>query len=121
MASSAPGRLTAEAVLLVISSVLLVVGVIGSARVVRGRGRRLALAAALFGVMGALGHVAYATFSLVTIRIVDAAPSREAAIAYAERYGIAHQVFEPKRRRHIVRQNGYGDNFATGRRLAWTH
>lgn len=79
-ASSAPGRLTAEAVLLVISSVLLVVGVIGAARVVRGRGRRLALAAALFGVMGALGHVAYATFSLITIRIVDAAPGREAAI-----------------------------------------
>ena len=79
-ASSAPGRLTAEAVVLVISSILLVVGVIGAARVVRGRGRRLAWAAALFGVMGALGHVAYATFSLITIRIVDAAPGREAAI-----------------------------------------
>ncbi len=79
-ASSAPGRLTAEAILLTISSVLLVVGVIGAARVVRGRGRQLAWAAALFGVMGALGHVAYATFSLITIRIVDAAPGREAAI-----------------------------------------
>ena len=79
-ASSAPGRVTAEAILLTISSVLLVVGVIGAARVVRGRGRRLAWAAALFGVMGALGHVAYATFSLITIRIVDAAPGREAAI-----------------------------------------
>ncbi len=31
------------------------------------------------------------------------------------------EVFEPKRRRHILRQNGYGDNFATGRRIAWTH
>ena len=79
-ASSAPGRLTAEAAVLVLSSVLLVVGVIGAARVVLGRGRRLALAAALFGVMGALGHVAYATFSLVTIKIVDAAPTRDAAI-----------------------------------------
>lgn len=79
-ATSAPGRITAEAVILVISSILLVVGVIGAARVVRGRGRRLAWAAALFGVMGALGHVAYATFSLVTIRIVEAAPSREAAL-----------------------------------------
>lgn len=79
-ATSAPGRLTAEAVILVVSSLLLVVGVIGAARVVRGRGRRLAWAAALFGVMGALGHVAYATFSLVTIRIVEAAPSREAAL-----------------------------------------
>lgn len=79
-ASSAPSRLTAEAAVLVISSILLVVGVIGAARVVRGRGGRLAWVAALFGVMGALGHVAYATFSLITIRIVDAAPGREAAI-----------------------------------------
>lgn len=79
-ATSAPGRLTAEAVILVTSSILLVVGVIGAARVVRGRGRRLAWAAALFGVMGALGHVAYATFSLVTLHIVEAAPSREAAL-----------------------------------------
>lgn len=80
VASSAPGRLTVEAVVLVISSILLVVGVIGAARVVRGRGSRLAWAAALFGVMGALGHVAYATFSLITIEIVDAAPDRAAAI-----------------------------------------
>ncbi len=47
--------------------------------------------------------------------------SREAAVAYADRYGIAHEVFEPKTRRHILRQNGYGDNFATARRMAWTH
>jgi hypothetical protein len=79
-ASSAPGRLTVEAVVLVISSILLVIAVIGAARVVRGRGRRLAWAAALFGVMGALGHVAYATFSLITIKIVDASPSREVAL-----------------------------------------
>lgn len=84
-ASSAPGRLTAEAVIITVSSILLVVGVIGAARVVRGRGERLAWAAALFGVMGALGHVAYATFSLVTIKIVDAAPAREAALDILER------------------------------------
>ena len=47
--------------------------------------------------------------------------SREEAVAYADRYAIAHEVFEPKQRRHILRQNGYGDNFASGRRLAWTH
>lgn len=79
-ASAHPSRLTAEAVVLTISSILLVVGVIGAARVVRGRGMRVAWAAALFGVMGALGHVAYAVFSLVTIRIVDAASDRETAI-----------------------------------------
>jgi NADH dehydrogenase len=47
--------------------------------------------------------------------------SREAAVAYAERNGIPFQVFEPKPRRHIPRQNGYGDNFAAARRFAWTH
>ena len=47
--------------------------------------------------------------------------SRDEAIAYAERHGIAHEVFEPKRRRHILRQHGYGDNFAFDRRIAWTH
>ena len=83
-AASAPGRLTAEAALLVVSSVLLVVGVIGAARVVRGRGSRLASAAALFGVMGALGHVAYATFMLVMIQIAETAPDRDAAIATLE-------------------------------------
>jgi len=47
--------------------------------------------------------------------------SQAEAIAYAERYGIAFELFEPKKRRHILRQNGYGDNFATARRFAWTH
>lgn len=91
-ASSAPGRLTAEAAVLVVSSVLLVFGVIGAARVVRGRGSRLAAAAALFGVMGALGHVAYATFSVVTIEIVDAAPDRDVAIRILESINSAAAV-----------------------------
>ena len=48
-------------------------------------------------------------------------PTREEAVAYADRYAIAYELFEPTKRRHIVRQNGYGDNFASGRRQAWTH
>lgn len=33
-----------------------------------------------------------------------------------------YEVFEPKRRGYVLRQNGYGDNFASGRRTAWrTH
>ncbi len=47
--------------------------------------------------------------------------SREAAIVYAEKHGLSFQVFEPKKRRHILRQNGYGDNFSANRRGAWTH
>jgi hypothetical protein len=34
---------------------------------------------------------------------------------------LAYQLFEPKRRSHILRQHGYGDNFAADRRAAWTH
>lgn len=47
--------------------------------------------------------------------------SREAAVAYAERHGIPYQVLEPKARTHVIRPGGYGDNFATTRRGAWTH
>lgn len=47
--------------------------------------------------------------------------TREAAVAYAEKHGLAYDVSEPKTRRHILRTNGYGDNFASQRRGAWTH
>ncbi len=47
--------------------------------------------------------------------------TREAAIAYAEKNGIEYLVAEPKKRSHILRQNGYGDNFAAQRRTPWTH
>ncbi len=45
----------------------------------------------------------------------------EEAVDYARRHGIPHQVIAPKRRAHVVRNRGYGDNFATDRRQAWTH
>lgn len=83
-ATAAAGRLVAEAVILVISSVALVIGVIGAARVVIGRGQLLAGAAALFGVMGAMGHVAYATFSLITVPMAESAPDRESALRTLE-------------------------------------
>ena len=45
--------------------------------------------------------------------------SREEAVAYCERHGVAYQVFEtkPPARRTI----SYSDNFAFSRRDAWTH
>jgi len=45
--------------------------------------------------------------------------SKEEAVAYCERHGIAYQVFEVKlaARRTI----SYSDNFAFNRRDAWTH
>lgn len=47
--------------------------------------------------------------------------SKEEALEYAEENGIDAAVTEPKKRRANIRPGGYGDNFATKRRGAWTH
>ena len=47
--------------------------------------------------------------------------SKEDAVAYATEHGIEAQVQEPNRRKPNIRAGGYGENFATGRRGAWTH
>lgn len=47
--------------------------------------------------------------------------SREAALAYAAAKGIEVEVSEPKPRKHNIRPGGYGENFATNRKGAWTH
>ena len=48
-------------------------------------------------------------------------PTKEAALEYAEDKGLDAQVFEPKPRKPNIRPRGYGENFATDRRGAWTH
>ena len=45
--------------------------------------------------------------------------TKEEAIAYAERSGIAYRVLEPKPRASI--RKSYSDNFRFGRKGAWTH
>lgn len=47
--------------------------------------------------------------------------SKEAALDYARTHGIDAVVTEPKARRANIRKGGYGENFATNRRGAWTH
>ena len=47
--------------------------------------------------------------------------SLEAAKDYAKDHGIEAVVTKPKVRKPNVRPGGYGDNFATNRRGAWTH
>lgn len=47
--------------------------------------------------------------------------TRDAALAYAKANGIEAVVQEPKVRKHNIRAGGYGENFATNRRGAWTH
>lgn len=48
-------------------------------------------------------------------------PTKEAALEYAQENGIDAVVSEPKTRRANIRPRGYGENFATDRRGAWTH
>jgi hypothetical protein len=47
--------------------------------------------------------------------------SRQAALDYADAHGIDALVVEPKTRKPNIRPGGYGENFATNRRGAWTH
>jgi len=47
--------------------------------------------------------------------------SKDAAVAYAKKHGIAYQISEPNKRTHILRKSGYGDNFAHDRKATWTH
>jgi len=47
--------------------------------------------------------------------------TREAAEEYAREHGIDYIVKEPHPRKPNIRPGGYGENFATNRRGAWTH
>ena len=45
--------------------------------------------------------------------------TREEAVAYADKHGIAFQLFQPKAPRRIIK--AYADNFAFQRKQPWTH
>jgi hypothetical protein len=45
--------------------------------------------------------------------------TREEAVAYAEKHGIAYQVFEPHTT--ATRPKAYSDNFRFDRRVPWSH
>lgn len=47
--------------------------------------------------------------------------TKEAAVEYAQENNIPADVQNPKTRKPNIRPGGYGENFATGRRGAWTH
>ena len=47
--------------------------------------------------------------------------SKEAALSYAKDKGIDAIVTEPKERKANIRQRAYGENFATDRKVVWTH
>jgi hypothetical protein len=46
-------------------------------------------------------------------------PSKEEAIAYADKYSLDYHVIKTGNRH--ARLQGYADNFTPGRRQAWTH
>ena len=45
--------------------------------------------------------------------------TKEEAVAYAQRHGIAFQLYAPKDPRPIIK--AYADNFAVDRKYPWTH
>lgn len=47
--------------------------------------------------------------------------TREAAEEYARENGIEFEVTESKMRKANIRPRGYGENFASDRKGAWTH
>ncbi|MBM7069152.1 ETC complex I subunit [Actibacterium sp. 188UL27-1] len=47
--------------------------------------------------------------------------TKQAALDYARDKGLEVTVTDPKKRKPVIRAGGYGENFATNRRGAWTH
>ena len=47
--------------------------------------------------------------------------AKEVAINYAKKNGIPYTVLNANSRKHIIRENGYGDNFAYNKKIPWTH
>ena len=45
--------------------------------------------------------------------------TRDEAVAYAQKHGIAFELVVPKEHKTIVK--AYADNFAFGRKVPWTH
>ncbi len=45
--------------------------------------------------------------------------THQEAVAYAQRHGIAFQLFEPNQARRVIK--AYADNFAVDRKEPWTH
>ncbi|MDX2265575.1 MAG: ETC complex I subunit [Hyphomicrobiales bacterium] len=46
-------------------------------------------------------------------------PTKEEAVAYAERNGVPYRIYEPRRRGRL--KKAYADNFKFGRVGSWTH
>ncbi len=47
--------------------------------------------------------------------------TQEEAVRFAQARGLDYIVQEPKKRKPIMRQRGYAENFAYERKAPWTH
>ena len=47
--------------------------------------------------------------------------TKEDAVFYAETHSLVYTVIESPVRKPVIRKNGYGENFATNRKMSWTH
>ena len=46
---------------------------------------------------------------------------KELAITYSKKYQIPYTIVTENTRKHIIRENGYGDNFSYDKKIPWTH
>lgn len=77
------GALTASALLLIVSGMLMVPAVLGIVRQARDRGAGLANLGAVLGVLGAFGHFAIALFYIVALALPGG--DRAEMVAYVDR------------------------------------
>jgi hypothetical protein len=84
-ASQLHGRTVGSAALLLATSLLIVPAVFGLVRTLRDRGRRIGHAAAVLGLMGALGHAALAALYLAWAAMPSASADSGQMIALVER------------------------------------
>ena len=47
--------------------------------------------------------------------------TQRAAEKYAREHGLDYVLSKPQKRKPVIRPGGYGENFATNRRVTWTH
>ena len=47
--------------------------------------------------------------------------TKEEAILYAKKKSIPYTVLNHNKKKHIIRENGYGDNFSFNKKVPWTH
>ncbi len=47
--------------------------------------------------------------------------TKESAISFAKDRGIEVVILDPHERKKNIRPRGYGENFATDRKVVWTH